>query len=502
MRCGPIRRTRSGVAALARSDDRASRDARRREDGGPCRDAHRRPRRLARPHLPHRRPQQVQVQRHAPGRSARRGVPSHAGHPRHRRQPARSHRRQGPRRHALRLRHARQPHPPGQHGGGRALDAERRRGQAALRLGQPRPPVPHRLRPAAAADGFLPAAKARAPSCSSGAPSMAKPARTPRPTTCAARWFELFDQAGVVTSDDYDFKGNLLRSQRQLAAGVQDHAGLVRRRAARSRDLHQPHPLRRAQPPDPVDRAAQRPARHHGQRHSADLQRGQPAGAGARLAQPERRACGLARSGHREPACGHGHRLRRQGPAHADRLRQRRQDDLRLRPADLPPGASAHPARRRRLSRRLPAAAAGRLARLPGAEPALHLRPGGQHHPHPRRRAADDLLPQQARRAERRLHLRRRLPADRSHRPRAPGAGRRRRRSRTPTTTRRASASCCIGQRRQRDGALPRALRLRRGRQLPARCSIAAAIRRTPAGRAPTPTTSPACSNPASRATA
>jgi RHS repeat-associated protein len=28
---------------------------------------------------------------------------------------------------------------------------------------------------------------------------------------------ELFDQAGVVTTDDYDFKGNLLRSQRQLA---------------------------------------------------------------------------------------------------------------------------------------------------------------------------------------------------------------------------------------------------------------------------------------------
>ena len=67
----------------------------------------------------------------------------------------------------------------------------------------------------------------------------------------------------------------------------------------------------------------------------------------------------------------------------------------------------------------------GRLARLPGAEPALHLRPGGQHHPHPRRRPADHLLPQQARRAERRLHLRRHLPADRSHRPRAPGADRR-----------------------------------------------------------------------------
>ena len=33
--------------------------------------------------------------------------------------------------------------------------------------------------------------------------------------------------------------------------------------------LHQPHALRRAQPPDPVDRAAQRPAWRHGQRHPA-----------------------------------------------------------------------------------------------------------------------------------------------------------------------------------------------------------------------------------------
>ena len=132
---------------------------------------------------------------------------------RHRRQPARSHRRQGPRRHALRLRHARQPHPPGQHGGGRALDAERRGGQADPRLGQPGSPVPHRLRSAAAADGILPAGRRRCRSCWSGAPSMARAGPTRRPTTCAARSVQLFDQAGVVTSDDYDFKGNLLRSQ-------------------------------------------------------------------------------------------------------------------------------------------------------------------------------------------------------------------------------------------------------------------------------------------------
>ncbi len=49
------------------------------------------------------------------------------------------------------------PHPPGQHGGWRALDAERCGGQTALRLGQPQSPVPHRLRSPAAADGLLPA---------------------------------------------------------------------------------------------------------------------------------------------------------------------------------------------------------------------------------------------------------------------------------------------------------------------------------------------------------
>ena len=59
------------------------------------------------------------------------------------RRPARPHR------HALRLRHARQPHPPAQHGGRRALDAERRGRQAHPRLGQPRPQLHHHLRRAA-----------------------------------------------------------------------------------------------------------------------------------------------------------------------------------------------------------------------------------------------------------------------------------------------------------------------------------------------------------------
>ena len=60
---------------------------------------------------------------------------------------------------------------------------------------------------------------------------MAKPGPTRRPSNLRGKVVQLFDQAGVVTSDEYDFKGNLLSSQRQLAAGVQDDAQLVGYRA-------------------------------------------------------------------------------------------------------------------------------------------------------------------------------------------------------------------------------------------------------------------------------
>ena len=159
----PTWHTWHAPAQRRRASDRTSEQGRGRKAARPRRHADRRPCRLARPRLPHRRAQQVQVQRHALDGSADRGVPRTRVDPRHRRQPARSARCDAddrPRRHALRLRHARQPHPPGQHGGGRALDAERRRRQAALRLGQPRPPVPHRLRRAAPADGRPSCAKA------------------------------------------------------------------------------------------------------------------------------------------------------------------------------------------------------------------------------------------------------------------------------------------------------------------------------------------------------
>ena len=68
------------------------------------------------------------------------------------------------------------------------------------------------------------------------------------------------------------------------------------------------------------------------------------------------------------------HRLRRQGPAHARRLRQRRDDPLRLRPADVPAGAAAQ--RALHASRRSADLPAGRRA-APGLR--LRLRPGRQH---------------------------------------------------------------------------------------------------------------------------
>ena len=72
------------------------------------------------------------------------------------------------------------------------------------------------------------------------------------------------------------------------------------------------------------------------------------------------------------------------------------------------------------------------------AGPALHLRPGRQPDAGPRPRPAADLLPQPGGRPVRLLHLRRALPADRGHRPRAPRPGRRRstrHRSRRPRPT-------------------------------------------------------------------
>ena len=168
-----------------------------------------------------------------------------------------------------------------------------------------------------------------------------EPARTRRRTTCAARSFKLFDQAGVVTSDDYDFKGNLLRSQRQLAQAYKttlDWSAAVPLEAetytsrtrydALNRPVGADHAARTAASSAPP---TTRPTCWSGSTPTCAAQQpnGQP------VWTPFVTDIDYDAKGQRT----------------LHRLRQRRQDHLRLRPADLPPGASAHAAQRRRLSR-------------------------------------------------------------------------------------------------------------------------------------------------------
>ena len=46
---------------------------------------------------------------------------------------------------------------------------------------------------------------------------MAKANPNPEAKNLRGKVVQLFDQAGLVTTEAYDFKGNLLQSQRQLA---------------------------------------------------------------------------------------------------------------------------------------------------------------------------------------------------------------------------------------------------------------------------------------------
>ena len=48
-------------------------------------------------------------------------------------------------------------------------------------------------------------------------------AGTPQPRNLLTRVWQQYDNSGMVTSEHYDFKGNLLRSRRQLAA---DYKGI------------------------------------------------------------------------------------------------------------------------------------------------------------------------------------------------------------------------------------------------------------------------------------
>ena len=328
------------------------------------------------------------------------------------------------------------------------------------------------------------------------------------------RIYRHFDSAGVATNarldangnplEAYDFKGNLLRSTRRLVSDYTAIPDWLLEPAARRRDLRGQHPLRRAQPPDPVDRAAQQPARGaKRQRHPAGVQRGQPAGAGGRMAGARRRTRRAARPGtprrRRRSASPTSTTTPRASAAH--RLQERRQHLLRLRPADLPPDAPAHPARRAASSPTTAKPAPPRHHRRAGPPGKLRLQnlhytydPAGNI-THIRDDAQQtDLLPQQARRAEQRLHLRRALPADPGDRPRAPGAAASG--DRNPPTAPDAFNAFHTPARPSRATATPWARTSSATCTTPSatscRCSTAAATRRMPAGRAPTTTTRPA----------
>ena len=171
---------------------------------------------------------------------------------------------------------------------------------------------------------------------------------------------------------------------------VPGRCGLGVADSARGTQLPRPYQIRRAESADQHDYAGP-------QRAVAFLQRGQPA-------RPDRRPA--PRRGP-EHDVRRAHRLQRARPAHAGLPRQRQRVRVLLRPADVPAGHPDHVARQETV-----------------AGPALHLRPGRQPRPDPRPRPAADLLPQPRGRPVRRLHLRRAVPADRGHRPRAPGPGR------------------------------------------------------------------------------
>ena len=164
-----------------------------------------------------------------------------------------------------------------------------------------------------------------------------------------------------MTTDAYDFKGNLLRSQRQLAREYKatlDWSTAVPLEPEIFTSSTRYDALNRPTEQIAPDNSVYRPTFNE-----ANL-----------LDKVDVNLRGAAVS----HALRHQHRLQRQGPAHAHRLRQRRQDDLRIRSADLPPDPSDdHPAGRAER----PRDAALQECRH-RAGPALHLRPGRQHHPH------------------------------------------------------------------------------------------------------------------------
>jgi hypothetical protein len=143
---------------------------------------------------------------------------------------------------------------------------------------------------------------------------------------------QLFDQAGVVTSEDYDFKGNLLSSERKLLDTVQKN-GQPEPAYKTTVDWNgnytlKPESYTSRTRYDALNRPTQLVAPHSDQ-PGTKINIIQPAYNDANLLEKvdawldlECRAWRLARSRHRDPARCDGHRLRRQRPENPDRLWQ------------------------------------------------------------------------------------------------------------------------------------------------------------------------------------
>ena len=129
--------------------------------------------------------------------------------------------------------------------------------------------------------------------------------------------FRHFDGAGIVVTDLYDFKGNSLRSSRQFASDYKNPPDWSQNPALEAETFSS------ATAYDALNRAIASTAPDGSVYRPTFSDRGSP-GEGGR--QSARRAgqwpAGL-------DAVRHEYRLRRQGPAHADPIRQRRRDGLR-----------------------------------------------------------------------------------------------------------------------------------------------------------------------------
>ena len=128
-----------------------------------------------------------------------------------------------------------------------------------------------------------------------------------------------YDTGGVIETPEYDFKGQPKSTTRKLFKNYKSVANWIDANLVADLEADRLYLYYRNRCPR-QNNATNCPRWQH---HHPFVQRSESAGAGG--GQTARR-CG-------RHALRHRHRLRRQGPAHADRLRQRGQDNVRIRPA-------------------------------------------------------------------------------------------------------------------------------------------------------------------------